>query len=798
MAEDDKRQRTFQEILKNVRVGGNLTVGNITQINEREKPERPRNEQSFLEWVKQEQVGKSLEVLHTERPIALRKQLQPEQVSPLSKTFSKTFGKSVSPLSESATILEIFDRTDIVGKLLILGEPGSGKTITLLELAQGLVQRAEADTNFPIPVLFNLSFWKDARQSITEWVVEQLQSYGVSKKLSKEWVDNCQLLPLFDGLDEVKPELQTSCVQAINQWLQKEYRLRLVVCCRREEYEKVTRGQWQDDTESEEETSKSTEETRLHLNSATLVQALTDDQIQEYLAAVNQSELWQTLEQDADLLEWVRTPLFLSVLGFIASHQKLSIQHWQTLPSTETRLQYLFDAYWEAVMERELVSPQMRSQGIKSQSYEKHVPPDRKQTRHWLVFLAQRLQRESQTEFLIEKIQFHWVSASMRMNVKLIQLSFQFFIILPAIFWAYMRRDSPQNYSISPLEITLMVLAIISMLISVPFAEIFDFTKDIFLTRKLYWSWRKAILNFIKPLIYGSTFGVSIGLMAGLTSQLKLGETSGVILGFSVGCLATKIFFSRFFEGFTDLYRFILFNLLEAGFLSIKENLSIRLSLSVTALSWIEKYIKLALQPIICLFGYIPIISSGFILAIAGFWGTTQNTGFVDNLKEGVINGILLGLTTGFLCLCTTGWEEVKEIEPGFPGKGVKTSLQHFVIVSTTFLLVFAFVTVIFCFFQPFLLKQQSNGTYYVFSVGIGLLFGLMISWQEAPIKNATIFIRHAILRFILWLDGSIPWNYARFLDYCTERLLLQRIGGRYRFIHKLLQDHFAEMGRGE
>ncbi|MEH1811708.1 MAG: hypothetical protein V7K26_30785 [Nostoc sp.] len=41
---------------------------------------------------------------------------------------------------------------------------------------------------------------------------------------------------------------------------------------------------------------------------------------------------------------------------------------------------------------------------------------------------------------------------------------------------------------------------------------------------------------------------------------------------------------------------------------------------------------------------------------------------------------------------------------------------------------------------------------------------------------------------------GTHPWNYARFLDYCTERLFLQRVAGRYRFIHKLLQDHFAQM----
>jgi hypothetical protein len=31
-------------------------------------------------------------------------------------------------------------------------------------------------------------------------------------------------------------------------------------------------------------------------------------------------------------------------------------------------------------------------------------------------------------------------------------------------------------------------------------------------------------------------------------------------------------------------------------------------------------------------------------------------------------------------------------------------------------------------------------------------------------------------------------------LDDCIERLLLQRIGGRYRFMHKLLQEHFAKM----
>ncbi|MEA5508769.1 hypothetical protein VB715_03245 [Crocosphaera sp. UHCC 0190] len=42
-------------------------------------------------------------------------------------------------------------------------------------------------------------------------------------------------------------------------------------------------------------------------------------------------------------------------------------------------------------------------------------------------------------------------------------------------------------------------------------------------------------------------------------------------------------------------------------------------------------------------------------------------------------------------------------------------------------------------------------------------------------------------------MNNYTPWNYARFLDYCTEQLLLQRVGGGYRFIHRLLQEHLLK-----
>jgi hypothetical protein len=46
----------------------------------------------------------------------------------------------------------------------------------------------------------------------------------------------------------------------------------------------------------------------------------------------------------------------------------------------------------------------------------------------------------------------------------------------------------------------------------------------------------------------------------------------------------------------------------------------------------------------------------------------------------------------------------------------------------------------------------------------------------------------------MLQLSGQMPWNITRFLDYCTERLILQRVGNRYRFIHRLVQEHFANL----
>jgi len=53
-------------------------------------------------------------------------------------------------------------------------------------------------------------------------------------------------------------------------------------------------------------------------------------------------------------------------------------------------------------------------------------------------------------------------------------------------------------------------------------------------------------------------------------------------------------------------------------------------------------------------------------------------------------------------------------------------------------------------------------------------------------------FVQHFVLRCLLGCAGCIPFNYARFLDYAAERILLRKVGGGYIFIHRLLLEYFA------
>ncbi|WP_138984685.1 CHAT domain-containing protein, partial [Crocosphaera watsonii] len=132
---------------------------------------------------------------------------------------------------------DIFEGMGVGRTLLILGEPGTGKTLSMLKLGERLIKKAEKDLSLQIPVVFNLSSWAIKRKKIANWLVEELKDkYQVSKALGKQWIEQEALILLLDGLDEVKADYRNDCVKALNQFLDKYGITETVVCCRVQDY----------------------------------------------------------------------------------------------------------------------------------------------------------------------------------------------------------------------------------------------------------------------------------------------------------------------------------------------------------------------------------------------------------------------------------------------------------------------------------------------------------------------------------------------------------------------------------
>ncbi len=176
--------------------------------------------------------------LHTKAMIELGLEKRSDAVERPFSSFEELPEESKQILPTGTDATEVFNQIGEGRTLLILGEPGAGKTITLLKLAQNLIARAEGGLSRLIPVVLNLSSWGSKQQTIADWLVQELWSkYQVPKEVGKDWVKNQKLLLLLDGLDEVKANRREACVEAINQFMQKHGQTEMVVCSRIADYQ---------------------------------------------------------------------------------------------------------------------------------------------------------------------------------------------------------------------------------------------------------------------------------------------------------------------------------------------------------------------------------------------------------------------------------------------------------------------------------------------------------------------------------------------------------------------------------
>jgi hypothetical protein len=123
------------------------------------------------------------------------------------------------------------------GRLVVIGEPGAGKTVVAVLLMIGLLSTRSA--NDPVPVLLNASTWDPVTESLDSWVIESIaRSHyeGRTEIPAALWQDR-RLLPVLDGLDEIPEAARRGAVRSVNAVLGTHRPV--IVTCRAAEYADV-------------------------------------------------------------------------------------------------------------------------------------------------------------------------------------------------------------------------------------------------------------------------------------------------------------------------------------------------------------------------------------------------------------------------------------------------------------------------------------------------------------------------------------------------------------------------------
>ncbi|MFE2541735.1 NACHT domain-containing protein [Actinacidiphila glaucinigra] len=128
-----------------------------------------------------------------------------------------------------AQIGEVFVDRVPTRRLVILGEPGAGKSVLLIRLLQDLLERRIDGA--PVPVLFSLASW-NPQQPLKAWLAEQLRrnhpgltaaaprlvtaAANSGGDLAQAMLDAGRILPMLDGFDELPSALRVRALDALN------------------------------------------------------------------------------------------------------------------------------------------------------------------------------------------------------------------------------------------------------------------------------------------------------------------------------------------------------------------------------------------------------------------------------------------------------------------------------------------------------------------------------------------------------------------------------------------------------
>ncbi|MCB0094159.1 MAG: NACHT domain-containing protein [Caldilineaceae bacterium] len=691
-------------------------------------------------------------------------------------------------LPANTPIINVFDWMN--QSLLILGEPGSGKTTSLLDLTRDLLTRAEADPTHPTPVVFNLSSWPQRRESLSKWLVDELQTkYMIAKKMAEAWVNGDELLLLLDGLDEVQQEYRDACVTAINQFCQ-EHLVALVICCRVAEYTDLSAP--------------------LTLWGAVLVQPLTVEQIDDYLTKVGSklASVHTMIQQDKDFRELAASPLMLSIMSL--AYQGLPITEVPYSTPSKTSRQHLFDTYIERMFGRR-------------EGNNRYTP---RKTIRRLQWLASHLAQYGQSTFLIEQMQPTWGLSTMFGRLRVyttmlvsgplygicVGLLFGLlFGIVHGILWVLAGGGE--------LVFWLAIQAAVGMFWGFVIGSAIGLLTGI--ANGLTGGFRKirvnesisTLWNDRKSTIYSAVFwGLSSSLFAGLWFWLSVGANIGLLATVRFGrpSLVSGAWVGSFRKIQPTDWSTWSWKKLKRNF-----GAGIVFGLCVAILNWLF----LVSETVIVFFAAYLISTLHIVVdpKLDSMFGEDAKLGalFLEQLphllifyqlQTGLLSGLLFGLLFGLFFEPDHRVEDLKALSTKTANQGIKLAAKNTIITGMVLGLIFGLIAGVLNGLVSALSIQVLGDKYFTYdrygelpdqlvsNLEYMRMFGIIGGLFGGLLGGGDTVAKHYVLRFILWWQDHVPFNYARFLDYCVERIFLRRVGGGYIFIHRLLMEHFASL----